>query len=340
LDKNKMMRIYLISLVLCFGLSSCKKVFFDAEPGVGNEEVFEQVWSYTNEKYSFFEFKSINWDSVKTVYRSKVTSSISQDSLFNVLSDMLYVLRDGHVNLISPFDVSRNWNWYLDHPQNYNSSLLERYYFKGGQQLMGPFTVFDFGDVGYVHYGSFSSTVSKGKMEQLLTKFRDHKGLIIDVRNNGGGAIANVYNIGNYFVSEPTVVAYNRVKNGIGKDDFSELSEMRFTPVEDHPNYTKQVVVLTNRKCYSATNMFRTMMGSLPNVTIIGDRTGGGGGVPTYTQVSNGWLLRVSSSQMYSLGFANNEDGLLPDRKVDMAAADENNNIDSILEDALRFLRQ
>ncbi|MFT6745882.1 MAG: hypothetical protein ACJAZ2_000220 [Glaciecola sp.] len=334
------MKRVLFFMILCLGLVSCKKVFFDEEPGVSNADVFNQVWEYTNEKYSFFEFKNIDWDSVKTVYQVKVDGEISKDSLFNVLSDMLYVLRDGHVNLISSFDVSRNWNWFLDYPDNYNSSMLERYYFKDEQQFMGPFTVFDFGDVGYAHYGSFSSTISENSMEQLLNKFKGHKGLIIDLRDNGGGAISNVYKMGNYFVSEPTLVGYHRVKNGPGINEFTEFGGLQFTPVKDYPAYSKPVVILTNRKCYSATNMFRTMMGGLPNVTVIGDRTGGGGGVPTYTQLSNGWSLRVSSTQTISLDFVNNEDGLLPDRRIDMSSIDENNNIDSILEDALSFLRQ
>ena len=66
--------------MLFLGFSSCKKVFFNEEPGVDSSAIFEQVWSYTNEKYSFFDFKNINWDSVKTVYSVKVTNDISDDS--------------------------------------------------------------------------------------------------------------------------------------------------------------------------------------------------------------------------------------------------------------------
>jgi len=315
-------------------------VFFDDEPGVSNQDVFDQVWSYTDEKYSFFDFKNIDWDSVKTIYEVKISNEISEDSLFSVLSDMLYVLEDGHVNLSSSFDVSRNWEWYLDYPTNYDPNMIERHYFKNEQQFIGPFTVFDFGDVGYLHYESFSSSVSDEKIQQVLAKFQNHKGLIIDVRDNGGGSISNVYNIGNHFVSEPIITAYQRTKNGPGHEEFTTLAGAQFTPVDDYTSYQQPVVILTNRKCYSATNMFRTMMGALPNVTVIGDRTGGGGGIPTYTQLSNGWSLRVSSTQMYNLDFISNENGLSPDREVDVSIADESINIDSILEDALSFLRQ
>lgn len=334
------MRLTYLVLLIFVSLFSCKKVFFDEEPGTDPSSVFNQVWNYTNENYSFFEFKKINWDSIKGVYEPKVSATISDDSLFNVLSDMLYTLKDGHVNLTSPFNLSRNWSWYLDFPQNFDDNLLERHYFKDEQEYVGPFLVYDFGDVGYMQYRSFSSTVSESNMPYILDKFRTHKGLIIDVRDNGGGSISNVYNIANHFVDNKLIAGVYRVKNGPGKNDYSDFYGMELEPVEDFSAYQKPVIILTNRMCYSATNMFRTVMGELDNVTVIGDKTGGGGGVPTYKQLSNGWQIRVSSSQTFTLDGINNENGLFPDIKIDMLPADEANNMDSILEEALKELRK
>lgn len=333
------MRIVFLYFVVCIGFFSCKKVLFEEEPTNDPVSVFNQVWDYTNENYSFFEYKNIDWDSIKTVFEPRVSNSISQDSLFRVLSDMLYTLKDGHVNLTSPFNISRNWSWYLDYPQNYNENLLKRYYFKDQQEYVGPFVIHDFGDVGYIRYGSFSSSVSDSKMQYVLEKFRDRKGLIIDVRDNGGGSISNVYNIANHFTDEKFIAGLYRVKNGPAKNDYTDFYGMQLEPIEDFVSYKKPVILLTNRMCYSATNMFRTVMGELKNVTVIGDRTGGGGGVPTYKQLSNGWQIRVSSSQTYTLNGVNNENGLLPNIKVDMTADDEAKNIDTILEEALKELR-
>lgn len=333
----KKLLVFLLFATVSF---SCKKVFFEEEPSTTPTSVFEQTWTYVNENYSFFEFKNINWDSVKTVHEPLVSDDISEDSLFSVLSDMLYVLRDGHVNLVSRFDVSRNWAWYLDYPANYDANLLERHYFKEQQQLIGPFTVFDFEDVGYLHYASFSSTITEETMQLVLDKFRSHKGLIIDVRDNGGGAISNVYAMANHFVDDNEVTAYQRIKNGPGKDDYTEFYGMQLSPIEEHTAYAKPVILLTNRKCYSATNMLRTVMGSLKNVTVVGDKTGGGGGVPTYTQLSNGWVLRVSSSQTFTLDGTNNEDGLDPDIQVDQTQLDDLLHRDALLEEALKLLRE
>ena len=329
------------ALIFVFLLSiSCKKILFKDVPDKTPASIFEQTWNFTNEKYSFFEYKNINWDSIHTVFSAKIYPSMAEDSLFNVLADMLYLLKDGHVNLISPFNISRNWEWYLDYPTNYSEEILDRYYFNDKQTYVGPFKVFDFNDVGYFHYASFSSEVTEKDMKIVLDKFRNHKGLIIDLRDNGGGSISNVYTIGGHFVNKATVCAKEKTKTGPGKNDFSSFNSLGFYPIEKNVAYQLPVVLLTNRKCYSATNYFVTMMSELSNVTVIGDKTGGGGGVPTFTQLSNAWTIRVSGTQTYTLQGVNNENGVEPDVKIDITETDISNHYDAILETALTFLRQ
>lgn len=76
-------------------------------------------------------------------------------------------------------------------------------------------------------------------------------------------------------------------------------------------------------------------MKGLAKVTVIGGQTGGGGGLPTATEISNGWVLRVSGSQFFDRNKLNIENGILPDIKVDILATDLVNGKDSILERAL-----
>lgn len=312
----------------------------ESVPASNPKGIFEQVWGFADREYSFFDFKRIDWDSVYQVFVPRISNDMEDEALFNELADMLYLLRDGHVNLRTPFDRSRNWTWYLNHADNFDKYVLERNYFKEEQQFVGPFVVFDFDDVGYVYYESFSSTVSASHMNYILKRFANKKGIILDVRNNFGGSLSNVYRIGEHFISENTVVAKQRIKNGPEHDDFTEIQNMEFEYYEEHEHFLGTVVVLTNRKSYSAGNFFPTCMSALPNVTIMGDVTGGGGGAPSFTELTNGWNLRVSATQLYTLDDVNTEDGLMPDVRVDISAEDEQAGIDTILEEALKLIRQ
>lgn len=175
-------------------------------------------------------------------------------------------------------------------------------------------------------------------MTYVLNEFKNHKGLIIDLRNNGGGSLSNTYSIARYFVEEETPVALQRDKKGPGHNDFGDLKTLQLQPAGDLA-FTKPVVLLTNRLCYSATNHFVTMMRELPQVTVIGDQTGGGGGIPAYTELSNGWVLRVSSTQLFTLNGDHAENGIPPDIAVNMSAEDKLNNKDTLLEYALSYIR-
>ncbi|MEA3450941.1 MAG: S41 family peptidase [Bacteroidota bacterium] len=331
--------LYTISIITILFTTSCEKLFMDKEPGISPNEIFEQVWSFADANYSFFDYKGINWDSVKSVYEPKISDEMTDEALFDTLANMLFLLRDGHVNLKSDFDFSRNWHWYLDYPSNFSFDLLERNYFNHQEQYMGGFVIHDFDDVGYIYYSSFMNMVNQDDLNYIFEKFENHKGLILDFRNNGGGAILNIFAIANRFTDTEINVAYEIHKNGPKHEDFTEKEYHTLTPIEDAESYTKPVVILTNRLCYSATNFIVTLMRELPNVTIIGDKTGGGGGIPSYTELSNGWIIRVSTSRLFTLDGFNVENGVEPDIKIDQNDTDTNNGIDTILEEALNFIR-
>lgn len=338
-----------IGVLLSLLLVSCEEFFFEVEPGTTPIEIFDQVWTFADQEYSFFELKGVDWDAARDTYRPQVRSDMSDQELFDLLADMLYELQDGHVNLVSDFDRSRYWQWYLMEPPNYDYSVLERDYFQGQEQYVGPFIVHEFRDVGapdseavgYVHYRSFGSTVGTQDMNYIIDKFSDYKGIIFDVRNNGGGATANVLNIANRFTDTAVSVAAEREKMGPGHDEFGPLYQIVLSPPEDATTYTKPVFVLTNRGCYSATNMFVAYVQPLEHVTILGRPTGGGGGTPAFTLLSNGWQLRVSSTQRFTLDGLNIEGGVspLPGDLVSSTEADLALGIDTILETAISRIK-
>ncbi len=334
---KKYIIFFLIGCLLA-AFTACERLLVGPDAPADPVNVFDEAWTFADREYSFFEFKDIDWDAAYQEFRPKITDDMTEEALFEVIADMLYLLRDGHVNLRSSFNRSRNWSWFLNSPENFNYSILERNYFEAKQQFVGPFVVHDFGDVGYFYYPSFGSGVSGSDMDYIVEKFKDHKGLIIDMRGNGGGSLSNVYQIAGRFTKEEITAAKERYKIGPEHEAFSELEELTLEPRGTF--YEKPVILLTNRGCYSATNFFTTFMRTLPTVTVMGDTTGGGGGGPTFTELANGWSLRVSATQLLTLDNFNVEDGVPPDVQVDLDPADEANGIDTILELALEELRK
>jgi Peptidase family S41/Tricorn protease C1 domain len=330
-----MKSIHLIALFALLLFASCEKVLVEPTQESTPTAIFEQTWSNLDQKYTFFSYRKINWDSIGNVYRSKVTDNISNDSLFNVLDKMLYTLKDGHVNLLSSENRSRNWQWYLDYPPNFDQAILERNYW-GNWKTTGPFEHQLIKGVGYVRYESFSSGIAAAHLNHIIDTYKDAKGLIIDVRNNGGGATGNVFAILERLTDKKMLVGKVATKNGPKHDDFTVPKEAYISPSADSKKYLdKKVVILANRFCYSSANLFVAFAKAIPNITVVGDTSGGGGGIPTSIQLSNGWMLRYSSTITTDAKGFNIEDGIAPNIKIDMSKADIDKGKDSILEKAL-----
>lgn len=323
-------------------LSSCEKALLGPDPADDPVTNFELMWRTLDENYSFFTYKNIDWDSVYQVYRPQIRPDMNQLQLFGVLSEMLQALRDGHVNLISPFNFSRYWEWYLDFPENFNRSLLERNYWGENYDISGPLinTVID--SVGYIYYASFGSTVSPVHIDYAIAKFTalQVKGVIIDIRNNGGGNLSNAGRIAGRFADRKRLTYLTYYKNGPGHDDFYDEPIEEYIEPDGPRQFTdKPVIVLTNRRCYSAANFFIQQMRVLPNVTILGDTSGGGGGLPIFSELPNGWRYRFSTTLTTDPDGFNIEHGIPPDVQVDLDPDDEAEGVDTALEEALERLR-
>lgn len=325
-------------MTVSWAITGCERIALKPEPADDPAGNFEYMWKTLDEKYSFFTFKHINWDSIHQVYSAKVHADMTTRELYDLLADLLFELRDGHVNLFTPFDFSRNWTWYLEHPQNFNYTNIERNYLGDDYEFTGPFRNQFLDSVGYVYYSSFSSGFSDSQLDYVLRKFKDTKGIIFDVRNNGGGNSEYVGRIVSRFLDKTRVLGYERFKTGPGHDDFSDYYPREQEPGGDE-QYLKPVIVLTNRSCFSATNDFVMKLSALPNVTLLGDTTGGGGGIPYFSELPNGWKFRFSTTQTFDVDKFNVEYGIPPDVRVDLVKFDELSGKDTLIEEALQLLK-
>jgi len=302
---------------------------------------FEALWKIIDTRYCYLDYKHVNWDSIHTAYAPRVDTVKSEMTFFNLMGNMLSELKDGHVNLYSYFDKSRYWKWFTDYPTNFSSSLITGSRYLGTDyKIAGPFHygLIANGKVGYIYYESFEDGFADKNMSAVMTYFSNCKGLIIDVRNNGGGSLDNSKQLASYFFKVETTTGYMRHKTGDGHSDFSAPIAIK-TPTNKNIQWQRPVIVLTNRKSYSATNEFVCRMKESPMGIIVGDKSGGGGGLPLSSELPNGWLVRFSSSPMYDAQMQNIEFGIDPDYPVALSAADQANGIDTIIEKAIALIK-
>ena len=329
----------LILLTTILTVTSCIEEEQYSDNPKGN---FEALWKIMDEHYCFFDMKKaqlgVDWNEVHERYSRQVDDGMSQTQLFEVLCRMLSELRDGHVNLSSGFDYGRNWSWKEDYPTNFSDTLQRRYLGTDYKISSGlQYRILD-DNIGYIYCGSFSYEFGEGNLSDILFYLFPCNGLIIDVRNNGGGQLTAAEQFAARFFDKKTLVGYMQHKDGKGHNEFSAMKKQELKPT-DKLRWHKPVVVLTNRSTFSAANEFVKYMRCSPLVTTVGDRTGGGAGMPFTNELPNGWGVRFSACPMYDVNKNCTEEGIDPDYRVDITDEDFAKGKDTIIELARQLLR-
>lgn len=337
-----MIRILLSRIVVIAAAllpASCHDITEYADDPRGN---FEALWSTLDTHYCFFREKDVDWNEVYTRYAPRVNDKMTSEELFNLCAEMLDELKDGHTNLASSFNTSYYRRWWSDYPQNFDARLVEESYFNFNYRQTGGVM---YGilreNVGYMRYASFSSAIGNGNLDAILYYLKDCDGLVIDIRDNGGGDISNVEKLVARFIDRRILAGYIYHKSGPGHDEFSEPYAYYYEPAEQgRIMWGKPVVVLTNRSTFSAANNFVSVMRLLPQVKIAGATTGGGSGMPFSSELPNGWSIRFSASPILDAEGNTTEFGIEPSEgcAVDLDPSAALSGIDTMLEFAIDML--
>ena len=328
---------------LCCAAMACTGCIREEEYDNNPEGNFEQLWTIIDEHYCFLDEKGIDWDAVHDEYSRYIRPGMTDEDLFDKLSEMLFVLKDGHVNLSSASRTSYYDAWYEEYPWNYREDILYQNYLgsastdyrtSGGMK----YKIFD-NNIGYIRYESFNDGVGNGNLDEILLYLSTCNGLIIDVRDNGGGTLTYSERIAARFTNQKVLTGYIRHKTGPGHSDFSQPEPIYIEP-SNSIRWQKKVVILTNRRCYSATNDFVNAMRSIESglITQLGDRTGGGSGLPFTSELPNGWSVRFSASPHYDKHMNSLENGIEPDIALDMSEEDMQKGKDTMIEKAFELL--
>lgn len=146
--------------------------------------------------------------------------------------------------------------------------------------------------IGYIALQSFTDNCSKDfKKAFIELKQKGAKSLIIDLRDNGGGSLAEAVDIVGLFVPKGQEVVYTKGKIKQAENSF----KTRFEPVDTEI----PLVVLVNGASASASEILSGSLQDLDRAVIVGNRTYGKGLVQTTRPLPYNGTLKVTTSKYY-----------------------------------------
>lgn len=276
--------------------------------GATPKDVVDAVWIAMKDHYAFFDLYGVDWDDRRALTPT-ADATLSDDEIETLLLEMMAGLDDGHVHFGSPArgyeSPSERPDWMPTEDSFTRDGLRQMAETNAEATLTrsdaSPF-VYGLRDdgIGYiainemdvpVPFGGKSIPSAADAFADVLADLADAKALVIDIRYNPGGSDTISFGIAGHFVDADTPVFTKTTKDGDGATDpfTAILSPAAATAV------SRPTIVVTSRLTGSAAEIFTLAMRTLPQVTTIGEPTGGGLSDVMGFVLPNGWGLGLSN---------------------------------------------
>ena len=159
--------------------------------------------------------------------------------------------------------------------------------------------------ITYIQVNAITSDVTND-VKIALNKYKHNKGIVLDLRDNPGGLIAEAVNLASQFLSEGTVVSYTRK----GESDVVLKSE-NATP-DNSP-----MTVLISRSTASSAEIIAGALQDRNRAVILGEKSYGKGTVQEILNLSDGSQLEITVGKYRTpSGRIIDQEGISPDLLV------------------------
>ncbi|QCX81790.1 Peptidase family S41 [Streptomyces sp. YIM 121038] len=265
----------------------------------GPRASFDVFWQSFAENYPFFAARGIDWDAVRDRYRPQVHADTTRKELFSILSRMVKPLYDAHVAVMDGDRVYAEVRPGTVNPTKKLDAKVKKFVerrdlkhatyrkdFAGGRITYADLP----GGQGYLRISGFAGYVPAGApfsahaaeldraLDAILTKDRTRrlKGLMIDLRVNGGGSDVLGIRIAERLTDTPYVAYSKRARNDpADPGEHTRPEPIRVRPA-DAPRYTGPIAVLTGGSTVSAGETFTQALMDRPGrVVRVGQATQG-----------------------------------------------------------------
>ena len=163
-------------------------------------------------------------------------------------------------------------------------------------------------NIGYINIQAFDENCAKefkDKYNELAKK--NIKGLVIDLRNNGGGIVEEALTISDYILEKDDIILITKDRDGN-----EEIEKAKKNPIVNVP-----IVVLTNGNSASASEILAAALKENEKATIVGERTFGKGVIQELITLSDGSGIKITIEEYFTPNKNKiNEIGIKPDEEV------------------------
>lgn len=145
--------------------------------------------------------------------------------------------------------------------------------------------------IGYIEFASFDEGTGeefKNKFEQL--KNQNIEGLVIDLRNNGGGLVSEALQIADYIVNKGDTLLVT-----VNKTEDEEITKARTKPIIEMP-----IVVLVNENTASASEILAGALKDNNKARIVGTKTYGKGVIQQLLTLNDGSGLKITVEEYFT----------------------------------------
>lgn len=325
---------------------------------VTNFEIFAATFSA---HHGFLKHRGVDWAAITKTYRAKVNPRTKPEELFEIFKAMIEPLHDAHTGVRAPdlklgFRGKRPGTLILtDDEKKRTMEILESRYLEGklrswcnghvryARLKEGP---------GYLRIDAFSGYTTKGgfdegaraldaALDEIMQDAQGLRGLVIDVRINGGGEDPYGVQIAERLTNKAYVAFIKRARNDAQNPERWTAPQASTIRVSNRPRVLKQVVELIGPDTVSAGETFTmALMGRQPRITRIGENTQGVYSDVLVRRLPNGWRFGLPNEVFLTeQGQHFEASGVPPDIRIPVfPKADLEAGRDSALEKAIEML--
>lgn len=259
---------------------------------------------------SYTYFRTMTNGLVDSHYRLRFRSTILQDSATISPASRRMQQREDFRNPISP-------NYFLntlplrDLDSGASRALVNepngsQYFAVSGTISEGiVYLYFNVFDLKRLYESSAANTASyKEVFDNFFTRTlgeEQPRGIIIDVRNNGGGNLADLDFLLGRMISSPLHFGYTKSKLSNNRLDYTPWAPAHVNPATDAKQITSPIVLLADRYSASMSEITALAIQAMPNGHFVGERTWGAMGPLTGNATYNaGQFVTAFMSEVYT----------------------------------------